>query len=159
MCNHELWPISVSQPFSFLISSSALAWGKDSYKNTIPIFRLVLQILAIPGYFSYPDLNLTPLAAFLLFCRAQRCTRQKSNKATRRGVRFKSGVILFYHYFFSFLSSGCFVIAVCSSTSIRELVKSWSYCKLIYIYNCCVQVDWMTGLTCLCLFFIHFFLS
>ena len=31
--------------------------------------------------------------------------------------------ILFYHYLFSLLSSGLFVIAVCGSISVRELVK------------------------------------
>ena len=31
--------------------------------------------------------------------------------------------ILFYHYLFSLLSSGWFVIAVCGSISVRELVK------------------------------------
>ena len=35
-----------------------------------------------------PDLNLTPLAAFLRFCGAQHCARQKRKKAAR-GVRFK----------------------------------------------------------------------
>ena len=37
-----------------------------------------------------PDLNLTPLAAFLLFCRALRSA--KNIKKQDRGVRFKSGL-------------------------------------------------------------------
>ena len=91
MCHHELWPTSVSHPFSFLNSSLGLAGEKHNQKITIPIVRLVLQNFAIPGYFPY---------------------------------------ILFY-YLFSLLSSGLFVIAVCGSVSVRELVKSWSYCKLM----------------------------
>ena len=43
MCHHELWPTSVSHPFSFLNSSLGLAGGKHYQKITIPIFRLVLQ--------------------------------------------------------------------------------------------------------------------
>ena len=85
MCHHELWPTSVSHPFSFLNSSLGLAGEKHYQKITIPIFRLVLQNFAIPGYFPY-----------ILFC----C------------------------YLFSLLSSGWFVIAVCGSISVREIVKS-----------------------------------
>ena len=41
-----------------------------------------------------PDLNLTPLAAFLRFCRAQRglTALGKKRKKAARGVRFKSGL-------------------------------------------------------------------
>ena len=85
MCHHELWPTSVSHPFSFLNSSLGLAGGKYYQKITIPIFRLVHRNFAIPGYFPY---------------------------------------ILFYHYLFSLLSSGWFVIAVCVSISVRDLVIS-----------------------------------
>ena len=53
MCHHELWPTSVSQPFSFLNSSLGLAGGKHYQKITNPIFRLILQNFAIPGYFPY----------------------------------------------------------------------------------------------------------
>ena len=45
MCHHKLWPTSVRHPFSFLNSSLGLAGGKHYQKITIPIFRLVLQIL------------------------------------------------------------------------------------------------------------------
>ena len=53
MCHHELWPTSVSHPFSFLNSSLGLTGGKHYQKITIPIFRLVLQNFATPGYFPY----------------------------------------------------------------------------------------------------------
>ena len=65
-------------------SSLGFAGGKHCQKITIPIFRLVLQNFAIPGYFPY---------------------------------------ILFYRYPFSLLSSGWFVISVCGSISVREVVK------------------------------------
>ena len=80
-CGQLQW----SHPFSFLNSSLGLAGEKHYQKITIPIFRLVLQNFAIPGYFPY---------------------------------------ILFYCYLFFLLSSGWFVIAVCGSISVRELVKS-----------------------------------
>ena len=54
MCHHELWPTSVSHPFSFLDSSLRLAGGKYYQEITIPIFRLVRQTFAIPG----PRLNI-----------------------------------------------------------------------------------------------------
>ena len=88
MCHYELWPTLVSHPFSFLNSSLGLARGKHYQKITIPVFRVVLQNFAIPGYFPY---------------------------------------ILFYRYIISSLSSGWFVIAVCGSVSVRELVKWIEY--------------------------------
>ena len=53
MCHHELWPTSVSHPFSFLNSSLGLAGEKHYQKITIPILRPVLQNFPIPGYFPY----------------------------------------------------------------------------------------------------------
>ena len=53
MCHHELWPTSVSHPFSSLNSSLGFAGGKHYEKITIPIFRLVLQNFAILGCFPY----------------------------------------------------------------------------------------------------------
>ena len=53
MCHHELWPTSVSHPFSSLNSSLGFAGGKHYQKITIPIFRLVLQNIAIPCCFPY----------------------------------------------------------------------------------------------------------
>ena len=53
-------------------------------KFTIPVFGVILQSFAIPGYF--PN-------------------------------------ILFYRYILYLLSSGCFLIAVCGSISVRELEK------------------------------------
>ena len=53
MRHHELWPTSVSHSFSSLNSSLGLAGGKHYQKITIPVFRVVLQNFAIPGYFSY----------------------------------------------------------------------------------------------------------
>ena len=53
MCHHKLWPTSVSHPFSFLNIFLGLAWGKHYLKITIPIYRLVLQNFANPGYFLY----------------------------------------------------------------------------------------------------------
>ena len=53
MCHHELWPTSVSHPFSSLNSSLGFAGGKHYQKITIPIFRLVLQNFAIPGCYPY----------------------------------------------------------------------------------------------------------
>ena len=43
-----------------------------------------------------PDLNLTPLAAFLRFCRAQRSA--KNVKKAARGVRFKLGLCAPWEY-------------------------------------------------------------
>ena len=40
---HELWPTSVSHPFSSLITSLGLTKGKYNQKITIPIFRLIHQ--------------------------------------------------------------------------------------------------------------------
>ena len=78
VCGHnELWPTSVSHPYSFLNSGLGLAGGKH-YQ------RVILQNFAIPCYFPY---------------------------------------ILFYRHILSLLSSGWFVIAVCGSVSVRELVK------------------------------------
>ena len=53
MCLHELWPTSGSHPFSFLDISLGLAGGKHYQKISIPIFRLVLQNFAVPGFFPY----------------------------------------------------------------------------------------------------------
>ena len=53
MCHQELWPTSVSHPFPFLNSSLGLAGRKHYQKISLPIFRLVLQNFAIPGYFPY----------------------------------------------------------------------------------------------------------
>ena len=77
---------NISEPsLLFLNSFLGLAGRKHYQKITTPIFRLVLQNFAIPGYFSY---------------------------------------ILFYRYLYPLLSLGWFVIAVCGSISVRELVKS-----------------------------------
>ena len=84
ICHHELWPTSVSHPFSSLNSPLGFAGGKHYRKITIPIFRFVLQNFALPGCFPY---------------------------------------FFFYRYIFSLLSSGWFVIALCGSISVRELVK------------------------------------
>ena len=53
MCHHELWPTSVSHPFSSLNSSWCLAGGKYYQKLPITIFRLVLQNFALPCWFPY----------------------------------------------------------------------------------------------------------
>ena len=53
MCQHELWPTSVSHPFSSLNSSLGPTGGKYYQKITIPIFRLIPQNFAFPGCFSY----------------------------------------------------------------------------------------------------------
>ena len=61
--------------------------------------------------------------------------------------------IPFYRYPSSLLSSGWFVIAVCGSISVRESVKSWGYCKLMW--SCCFQrqVDLIGTLTfCVCFY-------
>ena len=80
----QLWPVSVSHPFSFINSSLGIVGGKHNQKSIIPVFRVVLQNFAYAGFF--PN-------------------------------------ILFYRYVISLLSSGWFVIAVCGSVSVRELVK------------------------------------
>ena len=49
MCYHELWPASVSHPFSSLNRSLGFARGKHYQKITTP----VLQNFAIPGCFPY----------------------------------------------------------------------------------------------------------
>ena len=64
MCHHELWPTSVSHPFSSLNSSFGFAGGKHYQQITIPIFRLVLQNFAIPGCF--PFILFYPYLFFLL---------------------------------------------------------------------------------------------
>ena len=53
MCHHELWPTTVSHPFSSLNNSLGFTGGKQYQKITIPVFRLVLQNFAIPGCFPY----------------------------------------------------------------------------------------------------------
>ena len=57
MCHHELWPTSVSHPFS-LNSYLGFAEGKHSQEIIIPIFRLVLQNFAgcLPYILCYHDL-------------------------------------------------------------------------------------------------------
>ena len=52
MCPHELWPTSVSHPFSSL-NSLGLSGGKYYQKIIIPILRLILQNFAFPGCFSF----------------------------------------------------------------------------------------------------------
>ena len=52
---HEVtpeWGDLMSYPFSYLNSSLGFAGGKHCQKITIPIFRLVLQIIAIPELIS-----------------------------------------------------------------------------------------------------------
>ena len=51
MCHHELWPTLVGHPFSSLNTSLGLARGKHHQKIIIPVFRVVLQNFAVPGYF------------------------------------------------------------------------------------------------------------
>ena len=53
VCHHELWPISVSHPFSSLNSSLGLTGGKYYQKITVSIFRLVLQNFSLLGCFPY----------------------------------------------------------------------------------------------------------
>ena len=53
MSHHQLWPTSVIHPCSSLNSSLGFAGGKHYQKITIPIFRLVLQNVAIPCCFPY----------------------------------------------------------------------------------------------------------
>ena len=53
MCHHELWPISVSHPYSFLNSSLGLAGAKHYHIITIPILRLFFFNFAVPGWFAY----------------------------------------------------------------------------------------------------------
>ena len=53
MGHHELWPTSVSHPFSCLNSCLGFAGGIHYQKITIPIFILVLQNFATPGCFPF----------------------------------------------------------------------------------------------------------
>ena len=54
MCHFELWPTSVSHPFSSLNSPLGLS-GEKHYQNiTIPIFRLIIPNFAFPSCF--PDI-------------------------------------------------------------------------------------------------------
>ena len=53
MCHHELWPTSVSHPFSSLNISFGFAGGKPYQKIVVTIFRHGLQNFAIPGYFPF----------------------------------------------------------------------------------------------------------
>ena len=45
MFHHELWPTSLSHPFSSLSSYLGIAGGKYYHKIIIPNFRLVLKIV------------------------------------------------------------------------------------------------------------------
>ena len=53
MCHHQLWPTSLSHPFSSLNSALGFAGGKHFQKITIPIYRLVPQNFAFPGCYPY----------------------------------------------------------------------------------------------------------
>ena len=53
MCHPELWPTSLSHPFSSLNCSLGFAGGKHYQKITIFIFRVVFQNFAISGCFPY----------------------------------------------------------------------------------------------------------
>ena len=65
MCHHELWPTSVSHPFSSLKSSLGFFGGKHCQKITLPIFRLVLQNLRYSMLLSlYSFLSLSFLLTF-----------------------------------------------------------------------------------------------
>ena len=77
MCHHELWPTSVSHPFSFLYSSLGLAGGKHFQKITISVFRVVFQNFAIPGcfIFFYCYILLT-LFWFICYCSMWLCFSQ-----------------------------------------------------------------------------------
>ena len=66
MCHHKLWPTSVSHPFSFLNNFLGLAWEKHYLKITIPIYRLVLQNFANPGYFPFLSVAFFLLTFFWL---------------------------------------------------------------------------------------------
>ena len=63
MCHHELWPTSVSHPFSSLNNSLGFTGGKHYQKIIIPIFRLVLQNFAIP-YRNTENLGLVKRSIF-----------------------------------------------------------------------------------------------
>ena len=67
MCHHELWPTSVSHPFSSLNISLGFAGGKHYQKITIPFYRLALQNCVISGYFPY-NILFYLLAFFRLVC-------------------------------------------------------------------------------------------
>ena len=96
MSYHELWPISVSHPFSSLNSSLGFAGKKHYQEITIPILRLFLQNFAVPGYLPYILLYRYHVDGHLSW------TPHIQN---------------------SLLSSGWFVIAVCGFIFARELVK------------------------------------
>ena len=66
MCHHELWPTSVSHPFSSLNSSLGFAGGKHYQKITILIFRLVVQNFAIPGCFPYIFFSMAIFSPYFL---------------------------------------------------------------------------------------------
>ena len=61
MCHHELWPTSVSHPFSSFNSPVGLAGGKYYQKITIPIFEFVLQNFAhrarLLSFYSFLSLS------------------------------------------------------------------------------------------------------
>ena len=61
MCHHELWPTSVSHPFSYLNSSLGLGGRKHYQKITILIFWLSIAIFS--PYFLHVGL-LLQLVAF-----------------------------------------------------------------------------------------------
>ena len=64
MCHHELWPISVSHPYSFLNSSWGLAGAKYYHKITIPILRLFFKFCCSRLISLYSALSLLFLLPF-----------------------------------------------------------------------------------------------
>ena len=60
----------------------------DSFQ--VNYIATTIQSTTKPWDILSPDLNLTPLAAFSRFCRAQRSAKKRKKAA--RGVRFKSGL-------------------------------------------------------------------
>ena len=69
MCHHELWPISVSHPYSFLNSSLGVDRAKHYHKITIPILRLFLKFCCSRLISLYSALSLLfLLTLFWLGC-------------------------------------------------------------------------------------------
>ena len=117
-------------------------------KIILPLISLLSKLNVAIYLFGSPDLNLTPLAAFLRFCRAQRgfAALGKKRKQAARGVRFKSGLI-----YLGELSVGHKASSLSSFSSL-----SFSMISTVVMFQHVEKVfpDWCFSLT---LFRKHFF--
>ena len=133
MCHHKMWPTSVSHPFSSLNSCLGFAGGKHYQKIAIPVFKFcyfrLLSFYSVPKNFNdSSDICLMGFIHSIQICEIFRQTFGPSHRKCPM-IFMNSAHILFYRYLFSLLSWGWFVIAVCGSISLRQVVKYWRNCE------------------------------